>query len=339
MSQLPHSEKAVYTHSNRVNGKLYVGKTECSVEERWADHCRNAKRQHSPWPFQRAIRKYGPESFEVAGYISLGESFCECKTEKEILKALNDLETLLIARLDTNNKEKGYNVTSGGDGVRLQGAALQRRNAAIRAAGLVAQNRPEVKAKKTAAIQEAYAQRPEVMEHLLEATAQPGYLERRNASIRNAHARPEVKAKHAQATREALARPEVKAKHKAAMNRPDVLAKLQRPKSPETRAKCSAAQKGKKLSPENRAKAISYLCTPENQAKSKAAMGRPEVRAKLSEAAKLRNQDPSYVAKCSAAQKGKKRSPESRAKQSAAWARKREEKLAAQQAPPLFTAA
>jgi len=45
-------------------------------------------------------------------------------------------------------------------------------------------------------------------------------------SYREALARPEVKARHAEATREALARPEVKARHAEALARPEVKAKM-----------------------------------------------------------------------------------------------------------------
>jgi hypothetical protein len=82
--------------------------------------------------------------------------------------------------------------------------------------------------------------------------------------------------------------------------------------SPESRAKMSAARKGRPgrpLSPEHRAKI------------SKAKMGRPlspEHRAKVSEAQKGRTLSPEHRAKISKANKGKKRSPETRSKMAAA---------------------
>jgi hypothetical protein len=95
---------------------------------------------------------------------------------------------------------------------------------------------------------------------------------------------------------------------------------------PETRAKMSAAGKGRTFSPEHRAKLSAALkgrtLSPEARAKlSAAGKGRkvsPETRAKLSAAGKGRTLSPEARAKMSAAQKGRTHSPEHRAKNSAA---------------------
>ena len=96
--------------------------------------------------------------------------------------------------------------------------------------------------------------------------------------------------------------------------------------SPETRAKMSAALKGRKHSPEHRAKISAAVRnqSPETRAKRSAALkGRPlspEHRAKLSAAASKRKFSPETRAKLSAAGKGQIQSPETRAKKSAAMA-------------------
>ena len=92
--------------------------------------------------------------------------------------------------------------------------------------------------------------------------------------------------------------------------------------SPETRAKMSAALKGRKHSPEHRAKISAAVRnqSPETRAKRSAALRNPspETRAKRSAALKGRPLSPEHRAKLSAAASKRKFSPETRAKLSAA---------------------
>ncbi|HEY5235750.1 MAG TPA: GIY-YIG nuclease family protein, partial [Rhabdochlamydiaceae bacterium] len=53
----------IYKLTNMVNGKLYVGQTDSTLEKRWSKHVRTAK-LGSPFALSRAIRKYGPEKFK-----------------------------------------------------------------------------------------------------------------------------------------------------------------------------------------------------------------------------------------------------------------------------------
>lgn len=79
-------------------------------------------------------------------------------------------------------------------------------------AAKVAQNRLEVKAKRSASLKEA--------------NKNPELNARRSASVKEAFKNPEVKTKHHAAVKEAQNRPEVKTKHRAAVkeanNRPEV---------------------------------------------------------------------------------------------------------------------
>lgn len=90
----------VYCHTNKINGKRYVGITKQKPEKRWC----NGKGYNTQY-FRRAIDKYGWEEFthEIL-FTDLTEN--EAK-EKEIE---------LIAKWDLTNPQKGYNVTFGGDG-------------------------------------------------------------------------------------------------------------------------------------------------------------------------------------------------------------------------------
>jgi len=94
--------------------------------------------------------------------------------------------------------------------------------------------------------------------------------------------------------------------------------------TPETRAKMSAAGRGRIKSPETRAKigtaSRGHVKSPETRAKLRGRVKSPEARAKMSAAARARTASPEGRAKMSAARRGRTASPETRAKISAAGA-------------------
>lgn len=93
----------IYQIQNDINGKLYVGKTEFSIEKRFKEHCRDAfKDRNEKRPLYSAMRKYGVEHFHV----SLIE-----KTDNP-----EEREKYWIEYLGTF--KDGYNATIGGDGKR-----------------------------------------------------------------------------------------------------------------------------------------------------------------------------------------------------------------------------
>jgi group I intron endonuclease len=93
----------LYVITNRSNGKRYVGITSVSVQRRWNAHVQGA-RAGERRALCAAIRKYGPEMFEVeeAGSAETWESLCE-------------KERAMIAEFKTLGPG-GYNQTAGGDG-------------------------------------------------------------------------------------------------------------------------------------------------------------------------------------------------------------------------------
>ena len=93
----------VYKCTCSVNGKIYVGCTKHNVESRWKNHVKHAL-NGSAYPFHRAIKKHGSDSFVV-------EILQECQTIEEMSNA----EIEWISRLDSSNKAKGYNATLGGN--------------------------------------------------------------------------------------------------------------------------------------------------------------------------------------------------------------------------------
>ena len=103
----------VYKHTNKINGKIYVGKT-CAnpPEKRW----RNDGSGYMKSPlFWNAIQKYGWDNFDH-------EILIDNLTEKQA----NELEKQFISDLKSNDREFGYNLTDGGDGVRLLGESHPR---------------------------------------------------------------------------------------------------------------------------------------------------------------------------------------------------------------------
>lgn len=101
---IPHEEKrwTVYVHVNRINGKKYVGITGQNPNKRWGYHGCNYK---TTYHFYNAIQKNGWDSFE---HILVLQHL----TQREA----NILEKLFIQIYKCNNKQYGYNLSSGGTG-------------------------------------------------------------------------------------------------------------------------------------------------------------------------------------------------------------------------------
>lgn len=89
----------IYKITNLLNGKIYVGQTQRSFEERISEH-----KYHGKLYIDREIKKYGWENFKA-------EIIEECQTVEE----LNEREIFWIATLNTL-KPNGYNLTVGGSG-------------------------------------------------------------------------------------------------------------------------------------------------------------------------------------------------------------------------------
>lgn len=92
---------SIYQIRCRINNKVYIGKTTQSIHGRWERHvagCGNA-------PFlYRAIRKYGPENFDV------WVLYPDAVTEGH----LNMLEEMFIKQFKSNDRRYGYNLATGG---------------------------------------------------------------------------------------------------------------------------------------------------------------------------------------------------------------------------------
>ena len=98
---------SIYTFTNLVNGKVYVGKTVQNPTTRKAAHIR-ASRDGSQLVLHRAIRHYGSDNFKFQVIFHTFSS-----------DDLSDFERYFIQELQSyihNGMNKGYNMTLGGDG-------------------------------------------------------------------------------------------------------------------------------------------------------------------------------------------------------------------------------
>jgi group I intron endonuclease len=101
---------SVYVHINKINGKIYVGRTSQNPESRYGANGIGYLRQDKYSDkylqplFANAINKYGWENFDH-------EVIASNLTEEES----RNFEKLLINLLHTNQKEFGYNMTDGGE--------------------------------------------------------------------------------------------------------------------------------------------------------------------------------------------------------------------------------
>lgn len=95
----------IYKITNCVNGKIYIGYTEKSPQERFAGHLAEARRPRSP--LQKALKKYGKDCFTVEAIFQ--------HHDKDYV--LNDREQYFIETYEnTVGKENMYNVAPGGLG-------------------------------------------------------------------------------------------------------------------------------------------------------------------------------------------------------------------------------
>lgn len=91
----------IYQITNDINGKIYIGKTERSIQCRWQEHCRDyLKRDYENRPLYRAMNKYGIEHFHI-------EFIEETNNPKEREKYWIEQK---------RSFKNGYNATLGGDG-------------------------------------------------------------------------------------------------------------------------------------------------------------------------------------------------------------------------------
>lgn len=96
----------VYKITNLINGKVYIGQTVRSLEERYRGHIQRANKGYMGKLYP-AMRKYGIDNFKPEVIEEIDESLPDAK------QLLNEREIYWIAKYDSANN--GYNITLGGD--------------------------------------------------------------------------------------------------------------------------------------------------------------------------------------------------------------------------------
>lgn len=91
----------VYSHTNKINGKKYIGLTIYDIDKRLNEHIYNSKT--GKYHFHKALRKYGVECF-----------ISEILFESDNINELREKEIHFINYYNTF--EDGYNSTKGGEG-------------------------------------------------------------------------------------------------------------------------------------------------------------------------------------------------------------------------------
>lgn len=99
----------IYKITNLINGKVYIGKTQFSIEERWIEHIHDSQRERcEKRPLYDAFNKYGIENFQIEEI--------ETNISDELI---NEKEQFYINQYRSYIGFKdcnGYNATLGGDG-------------------------------------------------------------------------------------------------------------------------------------------------------------------------------------------------------------------------------
>ena len=93
----------IYKVTNLINQKIYIGQTQRAMSSRWKEHIQKAFYENKTY-FQHAIVSYGPDNFKI-------EKIDEAQSKEE----LNKLEKYYIAKFDSMNPLKGYNLAPGGE--------------------------------------------------------------------------------------------------------------------------------------------------------------------------------------------------------------------------------
>ena len=91
----------IYKIINKVNNKMYIGKTSYTIESRFKEHIQDSQR-YKDRPLYRAFNKYGIDNFIIEKIGEYSEEF------------LSEMEQYWIGYYNTYNN--GYNATLGGDG-------------------------------------------------------------------------------------------------------------------------------------------------------------------------------------------------------------------------------
>lgn len=98
----------IYKITNKINGKVYIGLTTVSIEQRWRGHVNESKKCNRH--LYSSMRKYGVDNFYI-----------EKIDETDDFKKLGELERYYIELYKSTDYNFGYNNTFGGESNQLDG--------------------------------------------------------------------------------------------------------------------------------------------------------------------------------------------------------------------------
>lgn len=107
----------IYKVTNLKNNKVYIGQSTRSLNERKRFHYLEAKHIHDNTYFHNALRKYQPEDFKW--------EILESDIDNQV--DLDKLETHYIQQYQSTNRDKGYNLKSGGSGGGINDTAIKKK--------------------------------------------------------------------------------------------------------------------------------------------------------------------------------------------------------------------
>lgn len=94
----------IYKIVNNINNKIYIGKTNLTVEKRWKEHCFDStKKTKEKRPLYSAMNKYGIDNFSIEQIERVNTDEEACEREKYWIEYYGSFKY-------------GYNATKGGDG-------------------------------------------------------------------------------------------------------------------------------------------------------------------------------------------------------------------------------
>ena len=94
----------IYKITNNLNGKIYIGKTNFTIEKRWKEHCNDYQKETlQKRPLYSAMKKYGIENFSIEEVEQLESPQQAEEREKYWIEYYGSFKY-------------GYNATRGGDG-------------------------------------------------------------------------------------------------------------------------------------------------------------------------------------------------------------------------------
>src|SRR5271157_3634055 len=111
----------IYLVQNKVDGKVYIGRTHRAIKIRWKEHLQEASKNRMKYYFYNALRRHGADNLNIQEI---------AQTEEE--NKARELEKIYIILFRSSDPKYGYNSTLGGDGAGVPNALTRAKLSASR---------------------------------------------------------------------------------------------------------------------------------------------------------------------------------------------------------------